>query len=1595
MAKYRINGGDYDVSDTLQGDDLTTTLTQLADYTASQNKQKFLNFLGKSEGADYDVIVGGRQKITDYTTHPNVVGLRTADGPSTAAGKYQITGTTYRDMAPGAGVTDFSPASQDKIALALIDRKGAMDDVTSGNFNGAIAKLGGTWASLPSSKYAQPKRSQAWVDQELSQPATSAAPQAAPAATYKPFGTVVPKVDQATLNTNTDWLKASAQVYSWKERKQWSGDEAGLAEYGKSVMGYFNNNVVAMTADAAGLAQHGTQDDKNAFLYMMDQYDETNTSWAGAGRAAMGMVTDPVNLIGLGTLGTATVGKIAASIAAKEVIRKTLFTSLGRTGIQAGILGGIQAGVTDTIKQGVSVTGGRQDSVDLGRVAANVGIGLAAGATLGTAADALLTVAAPVVKNTVGKIAEILGKGKAKPVPLVPKGPPVAAAVVPPTGVPIEAPPVSVVASPVPIRGFHGTKATEAEVANATGLTKSEDLGPHFTVDPDTAKVFAEHGGTPGRLLRADLSITNPLELPDLMGWHAHSIADAIDNAGLTASKGNGHALGELGAAALHAEDAASKAFWADFPAELQVPFGTPKSKWSPAYKEAVERLPDIQHNAAKEVVRDWMNSKGYDGIKYTNKFEGKQVDTYIATDMSKVHDPAGPPPLRTEAPKVPPDPTATLPISSTFTDEELKALGTRGQKGRLWADDLPLALPLDERTARALVIPDSEAGLRATVRNMAKLTADAQTVAAQIRILGDSDLRQTMEVLRNITSLQDAPVVFRAVQVLHDEMRVELAGTMRAIQKATPDELAGLIAKQQRVEDRLVHVQLADDAMGSAGGSLNRQRLEGLVGLQGSTPDSLMLEKGINRKEAEQLWMDTVDASQGSSKAKQVAGEYDLRIQTALDANDLGEVAALSIQKRAELNGIAEEAAPGGSTWASKLHTGFSGLRELMISNLFTVKTVMVNLVPAALKTGVLPLVKYLVTNPLEKAAMAELGAHYSAMGGTIKAALTASHTAFKYEQSILTKDSGRLLEGEMVMTGRVGGGLRFFPRVLNASDEFLSQINYAGYVAGKAANKAALEGAEQGLKGKALKDFVGDAITAAKGRMYESADESTVQPIVNKGVNLGLSGEDLLNYVRAEGAKNPEALRHGADKDGLDFSRDVLYKRAFSGGNPGDSWYKNEASGGAVAIEGFLRKAPEFSLLIGQLFFRTPIRVFEEGIRMTPGVQILAPGFMKDLAGGNGAMRQVRAQGEALVGLAVTGAALSLYASGAITGSGVYNSFKQDKTRKDGPGPEPYTIQFKDGSTWSFKNIDPISTPLKILINAFEGMDELKIKEAQEQYENKPAYKLLMARVSVATMAIAAALTDANLVAGLKGSMDFAKELADPEGDEAAIVKKVGTELGMLVPNTLHKIAQMNDPRLRDPATFFQSIESRLGHNLVGTDEVKSPFAYDPLGQVREAADTGSMWNIFSTATREERIRGNTVEHQKVMLEFDRLAQETGAIFSAPSPKNPMTGDLDLRTMMTSDAEETMFDRWQRNYRDLNPDQILLPIAQSSAPDGTFKMKGMKVEMLQSEMKNLQQIAFEQLLTDERLRERLILTQTQKARASAGLMDFGNVNK
>lgn len=170
------------------------------DLLSNPNVRKFFDLTSFTEGTygrgdqGYNIGFGG-QTFDSYAAHPNMrKTFKQTDGKTnvtTAAGKYQITKTTYDDIAPKLGITDFSPESQDRIALELMRRSGALDKVLAGDFQGAIAKASGTWASFPGSPYPQPTVAQKRIDKFLASGETSAPP---------PKGSLEFNTSQGTLN---------------------------------------------------------------------------------------------------------------------------------------------------------------------------------------------------------------------------------------------------------------------------------------------------------------------------------------------------------------------------------------------------------------------------------------------------------------------------------------------------------------------------------------------------------------------------------------------------------------------------------------------------------------------------------------------------------------------------------------------------------------------------------------------------------------------------------------------------------------------------------------------------------------------------------------------------------------------------------------------------------------------------------------------------------------------------------------------------------------------------------------------------------------------------------------------------------------------------------------------------------------------------------------------------------------------------------------------------------------------------------------------------------------------------------------------------
>ena len=111
----------------------------------------------------YCIIVGSypNKLITfaDYSSHPNRLVRLSASLSSTAAGRYQILNrfwVAYRDQ---LHLPDFSPESQDRIAIQLLRETGAYRMLLEGRLASALRLARSRWASLPGAGYGQHENS--------------------------------------------------------------------------------------------------------------------------------------------------------------------------------------------------------------------------------------------------------------------------------------------------------------------------------------------------------------------------------------------------------------------------------------------------------------------------------------------------------------------------------------------------------------------------------------------------------------------------------------------------------------------------------------------------------------------------------------------------------------------------------------------------------------------------------------------------------------------------------------------------------------------------------------------------------------------------------------------------------------------------------------------------------------------------------------------------------------------------------------------------------------------------------------------------------------------------------------------------------------------------------------------------------------------------------------------------------------------------------------------------------------------------------------------------------------------------------------------
>lgn len=989
----------------------------------------------------------------------------------------------------------------------------------------------------------------------------------------------------------------------------------------------------------------------------------------------------------------------------------------------------------------------------------------------------------------------------------------------------------------------------------------------------------------------------------------------------------------------------------------------------------------------------------------------------FAATPLiNKVQKAAGAKPKKPNAPATSPDktvtesPTTNVLEASTNLEARVNVEGVTEPKLGVTAALMKIREAVETTTKRGFAGVDPETGVQKR-KSLGEATQMLTNVLKGVTRNADGSLDGD-SLNTQILGMQLTQAEYNALSIgvqrnisdLYDELSTVVDKQLNS--KSLPEEeLDELTVLREEIEDLIRQANILDEGFRSTAARSLGSRQEFLYRgeLLDTLPDDIKADKNITQEAADQEFVALVEKQKSlyhkDTEIRKISGEID----TAIKNNRIEKAFKLSEQRHELIKAKMDEQNPGiGYKIRAASRRTIEGVNEFVIGTVFTTSTIVVNTVPSLVKTLYKPFLNFVVEGDYSSVGMGKLGATYGAMSKTIGTAGRAAIAAYKYERSMLTGDYSKFMENHNILPQRykkwipAGSVIRFFPNVLNMTDEFFAQVNYRGFVEGKAVGNALAQHQadlasgkrKKPLKGAKLEAYVKKEVDKVILKAFDNLDATQIKSqLLEQAKARGMNAVQAKKFVASEFKKNESLFSRGVNREGRSYTEDLLFKRQFSG--------DGLASSTAKTYEQFVRDNPWMKIM-GQLFFRTPVRVFEEGIRMTPGLQLIAPKYLADLRGSNGTARQVRAQGEALLSYGIAGYVMMQYAQGNMTGSGS-GDYKRRKMQEDTDRQQPYTMKFDDGSTFSYKNYDPFSTPIKILVNAFEAYEEVEYRRRQGEYVEDEA-ALIRDRVYIAAGSIFNAIKDANLMSGLADVTNLMTDLGKEDAWYRDVMKFMGKKAQLAFPNMIYKTKNAffeTEPTLKDPRGFLQHLEARMDLGLTSVSN-----QYDALGIARPMEKPiNSLTGVFIT-DEEDRRKGKSDEELFVLRKLELIAIATDSSFETPKRIPSFFGNTDLAAEpYPDDSGRTLFDRYNEIYRDANGGlvNILYPIlANSDGFYGTSSQDGAITQVVRSVINKQRQIAALLLLDELGKVNSIADRQVRKAESKAGLRDdniFPNV--
>jgi len=559
-----------------------------------------------------------------------------------------------------------------------------------------------------------------------------------------------------------------------------------------------------------------------------------------------------------------------------------------------------------------------------------------------------------------------------------------------------------------------------------------------------------------------------------------------------------------------------------------------------------------------------------------------------------------------------------------------------------------------------------------------------------------------------------------------------------------------------------------------------------------------------------------------------------------------------------------------------------------------------------------------------------------YAGMAKGYRKAVRGFIDSLRTGEQVLTGTGSRLENNATTMIPRALGGdvWRLAGRLLLATDTGLKHLNYHGVVY---ANAVEL-GQKSGLKGDKLRAFVTD-------HLRKSYDETGF------GVN--------------------PAAREAADH--RLFTKDFSTKSKYAGER-------------MLAIPQDFLNRHVLGRILGTPFYRTPIRLIEQGIRLIPGLNYATMRrYRDDMAGVNGKMAQYRSRGEMMVGAAYVASAWSLAEAGHLTGSISNDPKIREMNKKRGIKPEMIKVA---GEWRSYSQMEPFATTLRFVANAVAAKNHLMAQGHQRYVSEEEQIKEM---VSGGLVGIIHSLRSSPMMEPVDKWFKFFDALE--KGNAGEQWKKLAArEVATYVPNLARKFSKKDDAVARESygpkvdgfelfgQTFKSEMVKGLGAGLTGltTDPVR-----DYLGKELPRNVTND-WVL---------VQAEHINKNKVLQNIHQAQLMSGV--NLTFPKSRVNG-VDLTKMTTKDGKQSLYDRWQQltgEVKDqLSGKNLETALEEAIAQRNTLNEgwgadgnPGAGTIRLQAVLKTYREVAFAKLLIDE---PSLMLSQFQPAISIARML-------